>query len=222
MNSPLSATNSTRSVLLTQQNWRYATKQFDPARKISTEDWSALEESLILTPSSFGLQPWKFIVVTDPTIREKLVPVSWGQRQIADASHLVVFAIKNNLGEEEIETYLKRIADVRSIPLESLTMLRDMMQGSILKGMDESKRRAWAARQAYIALGNLMTSAALLHIDTCPMEGFVPDQYDAILGLEKLHLNAVVACAVGYRTATDKYAGYKKVRFSKEDVILHI
>lgn len=213
---------SIRELLLTQQNWRYATKQFDPQRKIAAEDWAALEESLRLTPTSFGLQPNKFIVVNDPAMREKLVPVSWGQRQVADASHFVVFAVKNDLGEADIAEYLNRIAAVRGIPVDSLSMLRDMMLGSIIKGMDASQRVEWQTRQIYIALGNLMTSAALLHIDTCPMEGFVPAQYDEILGLGKLRLNAVVACAFGYRAVTDKYAGYKKVRLPKDDLILHI
>src|SRR5580765_1247923 len=106
--------------LLSRLRWRYATKQFDPARRISAADWAALEESLILTPSSFGLQPWRFIVVTDPATREKLVPVSWGQRQVVDASHLVVFAIKRNVGPKEVEHYLDRIAEVRGVARESL------------------------------------------------------------------------------------------------------
>jgi nitroreductase len=222
MNTTAATDASTRDLLLSQQNWRYATKQFDPLRKIGAEDWAVLEESLRLTPSSFGLQPYKFIVVTDPAIREKLVPVSWGQRQVADASHFVIFAIKNNLGESDITDYLNRIAAVRSIPVESLSMLRDMMIGSLIKGMDDAQRRVWQARQVYIALGNLMTSAALLHIDACPMEGFAPDQYDTILGLGKISLSAVVACAVGYRANTDKYAGYKKVRLPKKDLIVQI
>ena len=213
---------SIRDHLIAQQNWRYATKQFDSERKISPEDWAALEESLRLTPSSFGLQPYKILVVADPATREKLVPVSWGQRQVADASHFVVFTIKSNLGEADIVDYLNRIATVRGIPVESLSMLRDLMFENIIKGMDVIQRRVWQTRQVYIALGNLMTSAALLHIDACPLEGFVPDQYDDILGLNKLNLNTVVACAVGYRSATDKYADYKKVRLPKEDFIRYV
>jgi nitroreductase len=215
-------TTSPRDLLLAQQNWRYATKQFDPQRKIGTEDWAALEESLRLTPSSFGLQAFRIVNVADPALREKLVPVSWGQRQVAEASHFIVFAIQNNLGEADIAEYLHQIAAIRGIPVESLAMLRDMMLGSIIKGMDAAQRRVWQARQTYIALGNLMTSAALLQIDACPMEGFTPAQYDSILGLDKLNLSAVVACALGYRAATDKYAGYKKVRLPKEDLFLKL
>ncbi len=215
-------TRSTRTQLLTQLRWRYATKQFDPQRKISAEDWAVLEEALVLTPSSFGLQPWKFIVITDPAVKEKLVPVSWGQRQPADCSHLVVFAVKKNLGEAEIDAFLKRIAEVRKVPVESLGNYRDMMVGSIVKGMDDAERNGWAEQQVYIAVGNFLTSAALLGIDACPMEGIEAGKYDEILGLDKLGLNTIVAAAVGYRSAGDKYAMAPKVRFPKEQVIVHI
>ncbi len=211
-----------REQLVEQLKWRYATKQFDPKRKINPADWAALEESLLLTPSSFGLQPYKFIVVTDPALREKLVPVSWGQRQVADASHLVVFAVKKNLGERDIEAYLDRIAEVRGVSRESLSSFRDMLLGGIIKGMDDTARRAWAARQVYIALGNFLNSAALLGIDACPMEGIDPAKYDEILGLSKQGLSAVVVAAAGYRAATDKYSGLKKVRFSKEAVLVEM
>ena len=176
----------------------------------------------MLTPSSFGLQPWKFIVITDPAVKEKLVPVSWGQRQPADCSHLVVFAVKKNLGEAEIDAFLKRIAEVRKVPVESLGGYRDMMVGSIIKGMDGAERNGWAEQQVYIAVGNFLTSAALLGIDACPMEGIEAGKYDEILGLDKLGLSAIVAAAVGYRSAGDKYAMPRKVRFPKEQVVLHI
>src|SRR5215467_3084963 len=110
-----------REQLVNQLNWRYATKQFDPSRKISAEDWAALEHSLVLAPSSYGLQPWKFIVVNDPSVREQLVAASWGQRQVADASHLVVFTYKADLGEKDIDAYVDRIAEVRGLPRESLS-----------------------------------------------------------------------------------------------------
>jgi nitroreductase len=205
-----------RNQLIDQLQWRYATKQFDPARKINTEDWAALEQSLLLTPSSFGLQPWRIINVTTPAIREQLVPFSWGQRQIADASHLLVLAVKKEITEADIDGYLSLIAQVRGIPRESLESLRGMMVGNIIKGMDSAARRTWATKQAYIALGNFLTSAALLGIDTCPIEGFEPPKYDEILGLDKEGLTAVVVAVAGYRAAGDKYAGLKKVRLPKE------
>ena len=211
-----------REQLVNQLRWRYATKRFDPQRKISAEDWAALEEALVLTPSSFGLQPWKFIVITDPAVKERLAPVSWGQRQPADCSHFVVFAVRTDLGEAEIDAFLKRIAEVRKVPVESLGQYRDMMVGSLVKGMDNAARNGWAERQVYIAVGNFLTSAALLGIDACPMEGIEPKKYNEILGLDKLGLSAIVAAAAGYRAAGDKSATLPKVRFPKEQVIVHI
>lgn len=215
-------TTLTRRQLLNQLHWRYATKQFDPDRKISPEDWATLEEALVLTPSSYGLQPWTFFVVEDRAIREKLVAASWGQRQVADASHFVAFAAKKDFGEADVEANLRRIAEVRGVPVGSLAPLREMLVGNLIRGMDAPTRRVWATKQVYIALGNLLNSAALLGIDACPMEGIVPGQYDDILGLGPKGLHAVVACALGFRAAADKYAGLPKVRFRKEDVLVHV
>ena len=207
-------------ILVHQLGWRYATKQFDAHRKISAKEWAALEEALVLTPSSFGLQPWKFIVVNDTAIREKLLAASWGQKQIVDASHLVVFAIKKNLAEKEIEDYVKRIVEVRGGSTEALSGFRDMMVGSIVRGRDATARETWAAHQVYIALGNFLTCTALLAIDACPMEGIDPAKYDEILGLENLGLTTVVVAAAGHRAASDKHSQHKKVRFLKEHVVL--
>jgi len=211
-----------REQLLNQLNWRYATKQFDPRRKIGPEDWAALEEALVLTPSSFGLQPWRFIVVTDQTIKDRLVAASWGQRQVADCSHLVVFAIKKDLAERDVDAYLDWVAKVRSVPRASLANLREMMIGNLFKRLDGATRRDWAAHQVYIALGNFLNSAALLGVDACPMEGIDREQYDKVLGLENQGLVTVVACASGYRAASDKYASLKKVRFPKQEVLLEV
>ena len=169
-------------ILINQLNWRYATKQFDPNRKITLTDWATLEEALRLTPSSGGLQPWKFVVITDPAVRAKLRPASYGQAQITDASHLVVFAAKNNLSEADVDAHIKHIAEVQGAPIEALSPLRGMLVGGIVQSMDEKARDAWARNQVYIALGNLLASAALLGIDACPMEGFDRAQYDEILG----------------------------------------
>ena len=211
-----------RESLIQQLNWRYATKQFDPHRKISPEDWATLEEALVLTPSSFGLQPWKFIVVDDPDTREKLVHASHGQLKVSNASHLVVFTIKKNLGEEEIESHLKRIAQVRGVSPELLDTFRSMMVGTLINGMNHAVRKDWATQQTFIALGNFLTSAALLGIDACPMAGFEPKKYDEILGLDQQGLSTVVIAAAGYRAEADKYAGLKKVRFPKEEVLYHV
>ncbi|HTV61580.1 MAG TPA: NAD(P)H-dependent oxidoreductase [Verrucomicrobiae bacterium] len=208
--------------LLDQLNWRYATKQFDPNRKINAADWATLEEALLLTPSSGGLQPWKFIVVTDPTVRVKLKPASYGQAQITDASHLVVFASKNNFNEADVDAHVRRLSKVRGIPIEGLAQLRGMLVGGIVQSQDEAARNAWARNQAYIALGNLLTSAALLGIDACPMEGFNRAQYDEILGLRENGFASAVIATLGYRLPTDKYAVAPKVRFPKEQVLSRV
>jgi nitroreductase len=208
--------------LLKQLNWRYATKQFDTSRPISKEDWAALEEALVLTPSSGGLQPWTFVVVTDPETRQKLIPASYGQTKVAESSHLVVFTAKVDFTEADVDAYLARNAEVTGATLESLAPYRGMLVGGIVQAKDLPARQAWAARQTYIALGNLLNSAALLGIDACPMEGFVPSQYDEILGLAEKGLTATVICTLGYRAKTDGYAALPKVRFPKEKVILHV
>lgn len=218
----MTSSTSINENVLTRLRWRYATKQFDPNRKISPADWQTLEESLVLTPSSFGLQPWRFLVITDPALREKLVPVSWGQRQVADASHLVVFAVRKSLGEGDVDRYLKRISEVRGVGSDSLKGFRDMLLGFLAQPAERFNAANWAARQAYIALGQFMTTAALLGIDTCPMEGLEPEKYDEILGLGAQGYQTVVACPAGYRALTDKYATLPKVRFPASEVISHV
>jgi nitroreductase len=207
--------------LLEQLNWRYAVKQFDPAKKISAPDWATLETVLQLTPSSAGLQPWKFIVVNDPAVRAKLVPVSYGQEKVATASHLVVFAAKNNLSEADVDAHLQNVAKTQGIPLESLAPFRGMLVG-LVKSMDETARNAFAQNQVFIALGNFLTSAALLGIDACPMGGFDHAQYDEILGLKAQGFTSAVIATVGYRSADDKHASAPKVRFPKEQIFLTI
>lgn len=208
--------------LLDRLEWRYATKKFDPSHTIDQATWDTLEEALRLSPSSGGLQPWAFAVVTDPAVRGKLVPAAHGQTQVRDASHLVVFAARNNLGDTHVDAHIRRTAEVRGVSEEDLAGYRGMLSGGIVKGKDPAARQAWAARQTYIALGTLLTSAALLGVDACPMEGFDPAQVDAILGLKEKGLSSTVMCALGYRSETDAYARLPKVRFKNEEVVLHL
>jgi nitroreductase len=212
----------TNETLLAQLQWRYATKKFDPSRKIPAEDWRTLEDVLVLTPSSYGLQPWKFIVITDQATKAKLVPVSWGQQQVADCSHLVVFAIKKELSAGDVDRHIDQIAKVRGVPANSLASFRQMMVGDVVEGKRSKVVAEWAARQAYIALGSFMTSAALLGIDTCPMEGFEPPKYNEILGFPARGLHTAVVAVAGYRAADDKYATLAKVRFPAKEIIEHI
>ncbi|MEE3717981.1 NAD(P)H-dependent oxidoreductase [Tumidithrix elongata RA019] len=205
--------------LLEHLNWRYATKQFDPSKTISPEVWTALEDSLVLTPSSYGLQPWKFLIITSKELKEKLRPLSWNQAQVTDCSHYVVFTIKKNLTAEHVDRFVARTAEVRGGSVEAIAGYRNMMVSDVVYGARSFNVNEWATRQAYIALGNFMTCAALLGVDTCPMEGIEPVNYDKVLELPAKGYATVVACAAGYRSEGDKYAALAKVRFPKSEVL---
>lgn len=208
--------------LLGALNWRYATKKFKASTPIPADLWKTLETALVLAPSSFGLQPWKFVVVTDPQVKAQLVPQSWGQSQPADCSHMVIFAVKTGLDQAHVDHFLARQIEVRGGSLEALAGYRGMMLGSLQKATDAGYLDVWQTHQLYIALGQFMTAAALLGVDTCPMEGIVPVEYDRILGLTGSGYKTVVACAAGYRADDDKYASQKKVRFPASEVVKHI
>lgn len=212
----------TPSQLLETLRWRYAVKQFDATRKIPSDAWSAIEEALVLSPSSYGMQPWRFVVVEDAAVRAKLRPVSWNQSQVTDASHYVVFATKAVVTEADVDAFVARTAEVRGVPAESLAGYRNMMVGDFVKGPRSKIQFEWAARQTYIALGNFMTACAAIGVDTCPMEGLDPAKYDEILDLPAQGFRTVCACAAGYRAATDKYAAAPKVRFPLASVVKRV
>lgn len=221
MQTELGKETLSKETILEKLNWRYATKSYDKTRKVSAEDWAFLEEALTLAPSSFGLQPYKFIVVTDDEMREKLKPAAWNQPQITDASHLVVFAYKKVLTDADIEHFIERITEVRGVPRETLTDYENVMKDSAKKAVDEGYIETWNSRQAYIALGFLLETAAFLGIDATPMEGFDAAQFNEILGLTDC--SAVVLAAVGYRDAeNDWLADLPKVRFAKEELIKRV
>jgi nitroreductase len=206
--------------LVSALQWRYAVKKFDATRQIDAGVWSDLEKSLVLTPSSLGLQPWKFIVVTDPALRSALSAASYGQRQAAECSHFVVLAVRRGLNEVDVDRHVRRAAGVRGVTEESLAKFRAMIMGFIGRARDKGQLDQWQEHQVYIALGQFMAVAALAGVDTCPMEGIEPAKFDSILGLEGSGYATVVACAAGYRAADDKYAEAPKVRFAAEDVIV--
>jgi nitroreductase len=212
----------TSEELINTLEWRYATKKFDTTKKIDEKTWSALEQALILTPSSYGLQPWKFFIVQDMSTREKLKAASWGQSQVTDCSHHVVFVIKEKMDETHIEKFIEQTAKVRNQDISTLEGYKKMMIGDLVKGARSAVITEWAARQAYIALGNFMTAAAVLGVDACPFEGIDPLKYDEILGLKDSGWKTVCACPAGYRSNDDKYAEAKKVRFDINDLIVHI
>jgi nitroreductase len=203
--------------ILKHLHWRYATKKFDPNKKIPAEEWGILEKTMVLAPSSFGLQPWRFVVVTDAGLRKRLRPAAWDQAQVTEASHLVVFAAHKGPTAADVDRYLKRIVEVRGVPEKSLAHYRKLMTTHIASPGIEH----WTARQVYIALGVFLTTAAMMAIDTCPMEGFEPEKVDEILGLSKDGFTAVVLATAGYRAADDKHAGSPKVRFEHGEVVVH-
>lgn len=203
--------------LIAQLSWRYATKQFDPSRSIDAATWSALEAALILTPSSYGLQPYRFVVITDPAVKAQLKPASWNQAQLTDASHTVAFAILKDMGLEHIQRFAARITEVRGTPADKMQSYQDMIARDLVTGPRSQIIDEWATRQVYIALGNFMTACALIGVDACPLEGIDPTKWNAILSLTDYAV--VVACSAGYRSATDKYAAMPKVRFTAETLI---
>ena len=210
--------NQTKQLLDALQ-WRYATKVFDATKKIPAEVWGALEQSLVLTPTSYGLQPYHFLVVQDAAKRATLLPNSWGQKQVVDCSHFVVFTARTEMKEADVDRFVKRSAEVRGVPAESLAAYRGMMLGDVVNGPRGKIAHEWAARQCYIALGNLMTAAAVLGVDACPMEGINPPEYDKILGLDGSGYKTVVALALGYRAASDKYASLAKIRYETSELV---
>ncbi|MBN9519901.1 NAD(P)H-dependent oxidoreductase [bacterium] len=207
--------------VLSALRWRYATKAFEPARRIAPATWAALEQAVVLAPSSYGLQPWAFVVVTDPEVRKRLHPVSWNQPQILDASHLVVFAAKHPPTATDVERHVANAEAVRGQPAGSLDPLRQRILGSLAK-MSPADAHAWATRQCYLALGVFLSAAANLGVDACPMEGFQPEKYDEILGLTAKGLKAVVIATAGYRSESDKYAAAAKVRFPVDEVVIRV
>jgi nitroreductase len=200
--------------------WRYATKKFDPTRTIPAETWAALEQALVLAPSSMGIQPWKFAVVQDPATRERLSAAAHAQRQPVDCSHFVVFAARKDLDATDVERHVARTAEVRGVTRDSLKGFADMLHGATGRGRTGGHLDTWMAHQVYIALGEFVTAASLLGVDSCPMEGIEVPKFNEILGLPALGYSALCACAAGYRSAEDKYAMAAKVRFKPEDVIL--
>jgi nitroreductase len=204
-----------------QLKWRYATKQFDPAKQIPADTWQALEQSLVLSPSSFGVQPWKFFVIRNPELRQQLVAHSWGQKQVSDASHLVVFAIKKHVDKAYIDRYIARMAEVQNVPVEALQGFEKVVK-DFLDRMSPAEIDTWATRQTYIALGEFMTAAAMLGVDTCPLEGFIPAKYDEVLNLPAQGYTSVVLCAAGYRADDDKSAARPKVRFTTAEMVQYI
>ncbi len=201
--------------------WRYATKQFDATKKIDSETIQTLKESIRLSPSSYGLQPYTIIDVSTPEIREKLKVAAYGQTQLTDASHLLIFAASTDVTEAHVDEFISSHATIRNVPVETLAGYAGMIKANIVSRTIEQKS-LWAAKQAYIALGFLLESAALLEVDAAPIEGFDAAQFDEILGLKEKNLTSAVICALGYRSADDTYANQPKVRKTEGELFLSV
>ena len=200
-------------------NWRYATKKFDVSKKISKQDFAELLEVLRFSPSSFGLQPWKFVVVHDPELRKRLRQHAWDQPQITDADTLIVFCALKSMDESYVKRFVESMARVRGVSKESLAGYEGMMIGA-LKSKSKEQVSEWMKNQVYLALGFFLGECAQRRIDACPMEGFDARKFDEILELPQQGLQSVVLCPVGYRASDDQYAHLKKVRFEQEEIFI--
>lgn len=199
--------------------WRYATKRYDTTKKLTPEQLNMIKESLRLSPSSFGLQAWKFVHVTDPALRQELAAAAWNQPQVTEASDLFVLASYISIDEAFVDKFVASVAETRGISVDVLKGYRDMMVGSV-QGRTPEQLGEWLARQVYIPLGVALTVAADNHIDASPMEGFDSQKFNEILGLDKLNLCARTILAVGFRSPEDETQNMKKSRFSQEEVFI--
>lgn len=202
-------------------NWRYATKKFDATKKVSDADLQTLKDAIRLSASSYGLQPYQVILVENPELRAQLQPAAWGQTQIVDASHLLVFANVTNIGDAEIDAYLNNVAETRGLPLDALQGYGDFMKSKI-NSLTTEQKNIWTSKQTYIALGNLLNAAAELNIDVTPMEGFEPEKVNEILGLNERGLNASLIAPIGYRHEDDATQSYAKVRKSEQELFINL
>ena len=207
--------------IIEKLNWRYATKKFDTTKQLSDSQLEILKEAFNLTALSYGLQTLKMVVVGDKSIRENLVALAFGQRQVADASHLFVLCIQNEIDTDDVEEHFDNVKAIRNTPDEILDPFKEQLKSTI-ETMPDSKKSDWATKQAYIALGNLMTVCAIEEIDSCPMEGFLPEELDKVLNLDKHELKSVLLLPVGFRAEDDMFASLKKVRKPISDTVLEL
>lgn len=205
--------------IIEKLKWRYAVKKFDTRRKLTNDQLAYLLEAINLAPTSYGLQPFKVLLVEDKAIREKLKAQAWGQGQVTDASQLIIFAAQTQLSAKDVDAFVANISKTRNIPVEALAEYEGMMKNTIQSRTPEQLTQ-WAARQAYIALGFLLSAAASANIDACPMEGFSNEAFDDLLGLKEKGLTSVVMATVGYRSEDDGYQNLAKVRKPLEEIII--
>jgi len=209
------------NTFIENQNWRYATKKFDSTKKISDKDFETLLEAIRLTTSSYGLQPYKVLIVGNPELRKQIQPFAWGQTQITEASHLIIFANVLNIGDNEIDSYVENLMQIRDVSLENVKGYSDFMKMQITN-LPNQEKNIWTSKQTYLAMGNLINAAAELKIDVTPMEGFEPENINKLLGLDKLGLNTSLIATVGYRHPEDLSQFYPKVRKTKQELFINL
>ena len=200
-------------------NWRYATKRFDASKKLSDNDLETLKNAVGLTPSSYGLQHYKVLLISDQVIKDQLMAASYNQTQVRDASHIFVFCNRTSITENEIDIYIQRIANTRQQEISELDAFSNGLKSDLLNRSEDAISK-WATNQCYIMLGNLLTTCAQLNIDSCPMEGFVPTEFNKILDLNDKGLNACVVAPVGYRHEEDVFQNFAKVRKAHEELYI--
>lgn len=208
----------TQDLVQNALHWRYAVKKFDADKKIADSDWALLKESLRMTPSSYGLQPWKFFVIENPELRKKLREVSWNQSQVTDCSHYVVLTYREDVDAQFVRRNMEKIAQVRGVSVDDLKGFEKAIAGDILMGPRSLVKEPWAQRQVYIAMGFLLETAALIGIDSTPMEGLDAAAYDTLLELKGTGWKTVAAVALGYRHPSDPFLKNLKVRFDESEV----
>ena len=209
------------SQVLEALKWRYAVKKFDSKKIVSQEKMALLKEAFDLTASSYGLQPVRLVIIEDKELQQELVSATMDQRQVADASHVLIFCVENTVDSDYVTSYFENVKAIRKTPDEVLRPFRTYLLDVFNKESDEDTKQ-WATKQAYLAMGNLLTICALEEIDACPMEGFDPTAYDTKLGLDKHGLSSVLVMPVGYRATDDMFAGFKKVRKGSKQSVLEL
>ncbi len=207
--------------IVEQLKWRYATKKFDETKKVSSDKINTIKEAFNLTATSYGLQPLKLLVISNPEIIKDLVPMSYNQGQVGNASHIFVICIENIVDTAFIKNYFDLVEKTRNTPREILSSFEEFLIDDFSKKTPE-EIKVWATKQAYLALGNLLTVCAIEEVDACPIEGFVPSQYDEYLSLSEKELSSVLVMAVGHRAKDDMFSELKKVRRGVDEVVIEI
>ncbi|WP_297797608.1 nitroreductase family protein [uncultured Eudoraea sp.] len=207
--------------IIKDMEWRYAVKKFDASKEIEAPKLDRIKKAFNLTATSYGLQPIKMVVLKNKELQKQLVDYSYGQQQLAQASHVLILCIENKIDADYITGYFKKVKEIRGTSDSVLEPFKNALVSEFTK-MDNNQIRQWATNQVYLAMGNLLTICAAEQLDACPMEGFIPNQYDELLNLSSKGLSPVLVLPIGYRAEDDIFAGFKKVRRDMENSIIYI